>query len=187
MKFPRSLFLVPLFLFCLIALAAMPALAQDWKPVDPADLALKAPVVEKDADAEAIFWEVRVDDSNPYELSLKNYIRIKVFNERGRESLFLTAASRRSPVILAPNAYTETVRVRLPAGFNVDEMPDPVKLNTPFGSYTTTCEVKDGQLVFTRTMSLRATTIAVEQYDQVRNFFARIRAAEQSLVVLAKK
>ncbi|HKC62311.1 MAG TPA: DUF3857 domain-containing protein, partial [Pyrinomonadaceae bacterium] len=86
MKFPRSPFRIPFFLFCLIALAAMPALAQDWKPVDPADLALKAPVVEKDADAEAIFWEVRIDDSNQYELSLKNYIRIKVFNERGRES-----------------------------------------------------------------------------------------------------
>ncbi|PYS46836.1 MAG: hypothetical protein DMF68_17855 [Acidobacteria bacterium] len=104
-----------------------------------------------------------------------------------RESLFLTAATRKQPVILAPNAYTETVRVKLPAGFDVDEMPDPVKLNTPFGSYTTTYEVKDDQLVFTRNLTLRATTIPVEQYDQVRNFFARIRAAEQSPVVLAKK
>lgn len=86
MKFPRSLFSYPLVLFSLLVVAALPALAQDWKPVDPADLALKAPVVDKDADAEAIFWEVRVDDSSPDELSLKNYIRIKVFNDRGRES-----------------------------------------------------------------------------------------------------
>jgi hypothetical protein len=86
MKFPRSFLFFPLVLFCFIALMASSALAQDWKPLDPADLALKAPVVEKDADAEAIFWEVRVDDSDSYELSLKNYIRIKVFNERGRES-----------------------------------------------------------------------------------------------------
>jgi Domain of Unknown Function with PDB structure (DUF3857)/Transglutaminase-like superfamily len=87
MKFPRSLLFIPLFVLCLIAAAAMPALAgENWKPVDPAELALKAPAVEKEADAEAIFWEVRVDDSQPYELSLKNYVRIKVFNERGRES-----------------------------------------------------------------------------------------------------
>src|SRR2546421_5017557 len=86
MKFPRSLLSFPLVLFGLIVLTASSAMAQDWKPVDPADLALKAPVVEKDADAEAIFWEVRVDDSQQEELSLKNYIRIKVFNERGRES-----------------------------------------------------------------------------------------------------
>ena len=87
MKLPRSPFLVSLSLFCLmVLLAAISAFAQDWRPVDPADLALKTPVVEKDADAEALFWEVRVDDSKPDELSLKNYIRIKVFNERGRES-----------------------------------------------------------------------------------------------------
>src|SRR5262249_40885924 len=86
MKFFRSLLLCSLSILCLVALAATSALAQDWKPVDPADLALKAPVVEKDADAEAIFWEVRIDDSQQDELSFKNYIRIKVFNERGRES-----------------------------------------------------------------------------------------------------
>lgn len=87
MKFSRALAHLTLALVSLIFIA-LPALAgdNDWKPVDPADLALKAPVVEKDADAEALFWEVRVDDSQPYELSLKNYVRIKVFNERGRES-----------------------------------------------------------------------------------------------------
>ncbi|HYJ45770.1 MAG TPA: DUF3857 and transglutaminase domain-containing protein, partial [Pyrinomonadaceae bacterium] len=86
MRIPRALLLLPLFVLSLFLLSPRPARAQDWKPVDPADLALKAPVVDKDADAEALFWEVRIDDSNPYELSLKNYIRIKVFNERGRES-----------------------------------------------------------------------------------------------------
>jgi hypothetical protein len=58
----------------------------DWKPVDPAELALKAPVVEKDADAEALFWEVRIDDGEVGELILNHYLRVKVFTERGRES-----------------------------------------------------------------------------------------------------
>src|ERR1044071_4932825 len=87
MKSPRSLLFIPLFIFCFIVSAATPALAgENWKPVDPAELGLKAPAVEKEADAEAIFWEVYIDDSQPYELSLKNYVRIKVFNERGRDS-----------------------------------------------------------------------------------------------------
>lgn len=73
------------------ALCASPARAavrsdKDWKPVEPSQLAMSAPVVEKDADAEAIFWEVYVDDSRPYQLALNHYIRIKVFNERGRDS-----------------------------------------------------------------------------------------------------
>lgn len=89
MKFSRTLVHLPLALACLI-LAVTPAFAGDnvWKPIDPAELALKASVVEKDADAEALFWEVRVEDKDEYEgdLVFQHYIRIKIFTERGRES-----------------------------------------------------------------------------------------------------
>jgi len=75
-------------LFCF--LTAVPVLAgDDWKPIDPAILAMKAAVVEKDADAEAIFWEVRlldeVEGGTPRTV-LKHYVRLKVFTERGREA-----------------------------------------------------------------------------------------------------
>jgi uncharacterized protein DUF3857/transglutaminase superfamily protein len=67
-------------------LAAVPALAaDDWRPIDPGHLAMKQPVVEKDADAEAIFWEVRINDAGE-DLVFSHYIRIKVFTERGKES-----------------------------------------------------------------------------------------------------
>lgn len=58
---------------------------EEWRPVDPADLALKAPIVEPDADAEVIFWDIRVDDAGGNDLVLSHYIRIKIFNQRGRE------------------------------------------------------------------------------------------------------
>jgi hypothetical protein len=86
MKFPRSLPFFPLFVFCLIVSTASLAFAGDWKPIDPVDLALKAPVVEKDADAEAIFWEVRVDDNPEGDLIFNHHVRIKIFTERGRET-----------------------------------------------------------------------------------------------------
>jgi hypothetical protein len=89
MKFVPRLIL-PLSLVCLGLLFAPAGFAgDDWRPVDPANLALKAPVVEKDADAEAIFWEVRlsdeIDGGTPRTV-LRHYVRIKVFSERGRES-----------------------------------------------------------------------------------------------------
>jgi hypothetical protein len=103
------------------------------------------------------------------------------------DGLRLTGASRKHPVVLDSRAYTETVRVKLPEGFDVDEMPDPLKLETAFGNYASTYEVKDGHLLFTRTLIQRAATIPADQYSVVRTFFERIRAAEQSPVVLAKK
>ncbi|HYY58961.1 MAG TPA: DUF3857 domain-containing protein [Pyrinomonadaceae bacterium] len=89
MKFLRSYVYISLAVVCLTLGALAPrtlAAGDDWKPVDPAELALKAPVVEKDADAEALFWEVRIDDGPVGELIFTHYIRIKVFTERGRES-----------------------------------------------------------------------------------------------------
>lgn len=104
-----------------------------------------------------------------------------------RESLYLTEATRKHPVVLDSRNFSETVRVKIPAGFEVDELPDPVKLEASFGSYNTTYLVKDGELIFTRTLAQRAGTIPVAQYQMVRSFFERIRAAEQSPVVLARK
>ena len=104
-----------------------------------------------------------------------------------REGLSLTAPTRKHPVILGNNAYSETVKVQLPAGFTVDELPDPVKIQTAFGSYVTSYEVKGNELVFKRQLSQQATTIAPADYEVVRKFFESIRAAENAPVVLARK
>ncbi|HEX3249926.1 MAG TPA: DUF3857 and transglutaminase domain-containing protein [Pyrinomonadaceae bacterium] len=61
------------------------AAGEEWRPIEPADLALKAAVVEANADAEAIFWDIRVDDGGENDLVLSHYVRIKIFNEHGRE------------------------------------------------------------------------------------------------------
>lgn len=103
-----------------------------------------------------------------------------------RESLFLTETTRKHPVVLQSHAFAETVRVKLPAGFEVDEVPDALKLDMPFGSYKANYEVKNGELTFTRTLEQKASTIPADQYQAVRNFFERIRATEQAPVVLVK-
>ncbi|MFP5263988.1 MAG: DUF3857 domain-containing protein [Blastocatellia bacterium] len=104
-----------------------------------------------------------------------------------RDSLLLTDGKRIHPIMLEPNAYTETVRVRLPEGFEVDELPDAMKLDMPFGTYTTTYVVKDGQLNFTRSLVLRGLMIPAADYENVRDFFKKMGDAEQTAVVLAKK
>jgi len=70
----------------LIVLFVVPTFTQDknWRPVSPADIAATAPVVEPDADAEALLWEMRIDDSSE-DLDMWHYVRVKIFSERGRE------------------------------------------------------------------------------------------------------
>lgn len=91
MKSIPRVFLLLLVAVCFVVCAFVQALAggDDWRPIDPAELASKTPVVEKDADAEALFWEVHVSDEvegSTVRTVLTHYIRIKIFTERGRES-----------------------------------------------------------------------------------------------------
>ncbi len=85
MSLPRLLYALTL-LMCLSFVAiAMPP-GDDWKTLDSTHLTLKTATVEKDADAEALFWEVRIDDDEQGDLIFTHYLRIKVFTERGREA-----------------------------------------------------------------------------------------------------
>ena len=104
-----------------------------------------------------------------------------------RDSLQLTELTRKQPIVLDARNFKETVRIKLPEGFEVDELPDPLKLDTSFGSYNTSYLVKDGQLVFTRNLTQLSSKIPVDQYQSVRSFFEKIRAAEQAPVVLVRK
>ncbi len=104
-----------------------------------------------------------------------------------RQALQLTEPKRDLPVVLDALNFSETIRFKLPEGFEVDELPDPLKLDTSFGSYKTTYVVKDGQLTFTRNLTQLAGKIPVAQYQSVRSFFEKIRGAEQAPVVLVRK
>jgi hypothetical protein len=104
-----------------------------------------------------------------------------------RESLALTKPNRKHPVVLRSDAFTEMLTFKLPAGFEVDELPEAVKLDAPFGSYQTNYVVKDGQLSFERKLVIRAGTVPASDYAKVRAFFQKIGSAETSPVVLARK
>ena len=97
---------------------------------------------------------------------------------------YLTAPSRKYPVLLDPAGFKETVTVKLPPGFKVDEVPDKEILSTPFGKYSASCSAATGQVVCSRDFEVSFATIPVEQYPAVREFFQRIAAAEQAPVVL---
>lgn len=104
-----------------------------------------------------------------------------------RNGLSLTEDKRFNPVMLDSQAMNETVVFELPTGFIVDEMPDAVNLEMPFGKYKTSYEVKENKLYFTRSLTTERMMIPVDKYKQVKDFYSKIREAEQSPVVLLRK
>jgi hypothetical protein len=58
-----------------------------WLPITDAEMAMKKPLVDKNAGVEAIFWHVHVvDEVSNTELrrALYHYVRLKVFSEEGK-------------------------------------------------------------------------------------------------------
>jgi len=65
--------------------AGNPVTAANWKPVTPQELRMTAAVLgDPDADAAELFRDGELNDTYLDGTSLKVYIRIKIFNERGR-------------------------------------------------------------------------------------------------------
>jgi len=104
-----------------------------------------------------------------------------------RQSISFTEPKRSYPVLLNAAAFNEKIRIQLPAAFKVDELPDAQKLDTPFGKYVSSCEVKDGELFFARSLEIRSATVPADRYQAVREFFERIRSVEQTPVVLVRQ
>ena len=59
-----------------------------WLPITDAEMQMKAPIVDRNAGIEAIFWRVHVTDEflgQEIQRVMYHYIRLKVFNEDGKE------------------------------------------------------------------------------------------------------
>lgn len=102
-------------------------------------------------------------------------------------SIFLIEKERKNPIQLDSDSFQETAVFTIPQGFTVDETPEAVTLDTPFGKYKATYEFKDGKLFYNRSMILTRSLITADKYSTVRDFFAKILAAEQSPVVLIRQ
>lgn len=80
----RSL-LITLILLTAAGLSA----GQGWEPISQSELQLKTPKIDPGADAEILFWSVKLRDEyvrRSWKSEETQHIRIKIFNERGRET-----------------------------------------------------------------------------------------------------
>jgi len=105
----------------------------------------------------------------------------------GRSGLNLHEKSRKYPVVLHSEAFEERLRMKLPEGFEVEEMPRSSQGEAAYGSHSSSCEVAGGYLSCVRKVTVSAAVIPVAQYKDVRSFFAWVNSAGNEPVVLARE
>jgi hypothetical protein len=77
--------------------------------------------------------------------------------------------------------------IELPAGYVVDELPDPVKLDLGFASYESSSKVKGNVLHYSRTYTVREIKLPAEKYSDLQKLASVIATDEQSRAILKKQ
>jgi transglutaminase-like putative cysteine protease len=99
--------------------------------------------------------------------------------------------ARQAPLALPPASLSQdTVRLHLPAGFKVENLPAPVELTSPYGVYVSRCvALPDGTLQYVRQLELRrpkGATLPAASYTDYLGFRRKIGQADHAQIVLLK-
>ncbi|HKM80726.1 MAG TPA: hypothetical protein VJY15_07165, partial [Candidatus Acidoferrum sp.] len=95
---------------------------------------------------------------------------------------------RKYPVEFSgPMASVDTFAIKIPAGYEVDDLPAPADAAYSFGSYHSKCEVKDGELIYRRSIELKELSVPVEKLPQLKMFYRIIASDERNTAVLKPK
>ena len=106
----------------------------------------------------------------------------------GTDSMRLDRKIRLYPIELGE---TRTVKdefdVDLPAGYVVDELPEPVKLDVGFAAYQSRTEMRGNTLHYAREYVVRELELEPNKYQALQNLIGEIEQDERSQAVLKKK
>jgi hypothetical protein len=100
--------------------------------------------------------------------------------------LFPTESQRHSPVLLHSAVRRKHVRITLPAGFTVDELPQPFEIKSEYGQFSVKYTQTSGELEMDEELKTEAATIPATDYMKVKKFFDQCNGADHQQTVLVK-
>jgi hypothetical protein len=112
-------------------------------------------------------------------------VRPGLLGSGGADYAFPSKA-RTAPVQLNADLRKDSIHLKLPAGFKPDEIPQPEKIESKYGSLNATWAVRDGEAVLDMTLEIKEVTAPASEYAQVRDFFDKVSGAQGSAIVLVK-
>jgi transglutaminase-like putative cysteine protease len=97
------------------------------------------------------------------------------------------ANQRSAPIQLRPDLRHDTIRIKLPPGFKLDELPGAATIESPYGRLEANWVVHEDEIVMEQTLEIRDTVAPASAYRQVREFFDKLSGAESAPVILLKE
>jgi hypothetical protein len=81
-----------------------------------------------------------------------------------------------------PWSESERVIIEPPAGYEIEQLPDPVNIDIGAARYLATFTRLDQRIVYERRLIVNAITFTVDQYPTVKAFFDRVHQADRAVI-----
>jgi hypothetical protein len=106
----------------------------------------------------------------------------------GTDTLALRDEPRKYPIEFASiGDWRDKFAVKIPSGYTVDEVPDPVHLDTDFASYQSEVKVDGNTLHYSREYVVKKLSLDASKYEELQKFEGQINADENRSAVLKKQ
>ena len=101
----------------------------------------------------------------------------------------LSYKSRTYPYVFghANDTTMETLRVTFPPGYSMTEIPKPIRLTNPAGTYSVTYSVSKSEIVGKRTLVQSRSIVPPEEYSAYKKFYNEALKEDNRQFILKKK
>jgi Domain of Unknown Function with PDB structure (DUF3857)/Transglutaminase-like superfamily len=111
-------------------------------------------------------------------------VRPRVIGNKSSD-LLETKEARKYPVEFeGPSRDTDKFEIKLPDGYQVDDLPPPVNADYSFASYHSKAEVDGNTLRYTRTFEVKELSVPVSKVDDLKKLYRIIASDERNTAVL---
>ena len=93
---------------------------------------------------------------------------------------------RTEPIVLRAQNYRKQVRLKLPTGYTLDELPVAAKSENDFGAFALGFKQDGDSILMDETLHVEPVTLSADQYGRVKRFFDEFIGADQQRAVLIK-
>jgi transglutaminase-like putative cysteine protease len=98
-----------------------------------------------------------------------------------------TARNRTAAIRLESDLRRDSIRIKLPPGFQLDELPEAATIESPYGKLHVSWVIHEGEIVMEQTLEVKKTIAPASEYARVLDFFDRVAGAEGAPVVLVRR
>lgn len=103
------------------------------------------------------------------------------------DAITLTDTPRRYSIELdSTGDWRDSFDVKIPAGYTVDDLPDPVNVDAGFASYRSDVKVDGNVLHYSREYIVKKLELGADEYPELRKFESEIYTDENRSAVLKK-